>query len=95
MTNKNYIAIINIVARDATKKNRTAEGSDNLSLFKLKAKIIEKGMNVEKLAEAIGIDRSGLYRRLNNFEKFTIGEANRIKEVLELTNEEATDIFFS
>lgn len=66
-----------------------------MNLFKLKAKIIEKGMNVEKLAEAIGIDRSGLYRRLNHFEKFTIGEANRIKEVLELTNEEATDIFFS
>lgn len=66
-----------------------------MNIFKLKGKITEKGMNVEKLAEAIGIDRSGLYRRLNNFEKFTIGEVKHIKEVLELTNEEATEIFFS
>lgn len=66
-----------------------------MNLLRLKAKIIEKGMNVERLAKSIGIDRSSLYRKLNNFEKFTIGEAIQIKEILELTNEEATAIFFS
>lgn len=64
-----------------------------MKLNKLKAKIVERGMNVETLAEKIGVDRSSLYRKLNNFEKITIGEANRIKAVLELTNEEASSIF--
>lgn len=65
-----------------------------MNLCRLKGKIVEKGMNVEGLARAIGIDRSSLYRKLNNFEKFTIGEANQIKEILGLTNEEASSIFF-
>ena len=43
-----------------------------MKLNKLKAKIIEKGMNVEGLADAIGMERSTLYRKLNKFEKITI-----------------------
>ena len=64
-----------------------------MDLNKLKGKIVEKGWNVEKLAELIGVDRSSMYRKLNNFEKITIGEAKHIKDVLGLTNEEATSIF--
>ena len=64
-----------------------------MKLNKLKAKIIERGMNVEALADKIGIDRSTLYRKLNNFEKITIGEAVKIKEALEMTEAEASDIF--
>jgi plasmid maintenance system antidote protein VapI len=59
----------------------------------LKGKIVEKGWNVEKLAEQIGVDRSSMYRKLNNFEKITIGEAKQIKDVLGLSTEEATSIF--
>lgn len=66
-----------------------------MKMNKLKAKIVEKGMNVEALADAIGIDRSSLYRKLNNFEKITIGEALRMKEALEMTDAEASDIFLS
>ena len=66
-----------------------------MKLNKLKAKIIEKGMNVEALADAIGVERSTLYRKLNKFEKITIGEAVKIKEALEMTEAEATDIFLS
>lgn len=64
-----------------------------MELNKLKGKITEKGLNVENLAELIGVDRSSLYRKLNNFEKIKIGEARKIKKVLELTDEEATSIF--
>jgi len=60
---------------------------------KLKAKIIEQGMNVEKLAELVEVDRSSMYRKLNNFEKITIGEAKKIKAALGLSDEEANDIF--
>ena len=61
---------------------------------KLKAKIIERGLNVEKFASLIGMTRSSLYRRLNESANMTIGEAIRIKDVLELTDEEASVIFF-
>lgn len=66
-----------------------------MKIYKLKAKIVEKGMNVEALADAIGIDRSSLYRKLNNFEKITIGEAMRMKDALGMTDAEASDIFLS
>ena len=66
-----------------------------MDVNKLKGKIVEKGMNVETVAERIGVDRSSLYRKLNNFEKITIGEANRLKDVLALSDEEANVIFFA
>jgi plasmid maintenance system antidote protein VapI len=66
-----------------------------MKLNKLKAKIIERGLNVEGLADKIGMERSTLYRKLNNFEKITIGEALKMKEALELTDAEASDIFLA
>lgn len=66
-----------------------------MNVNKLKGKIAEKGLSVEKLAQQIGVDRSSLYRKLNNAEKITIGEATRMKEVLEMTPEEATLIFLA
>ena len=62
---------------------------------KLKGKIVANGINVETLAFAIGIDRSSLYRKLNNFEKITIGEAKAIKETLNMTDSEACEIFLT
>lgn len=64
-----------------------------MDIKKLKGKITEKGMNVETLASLIGVDRSSLYRKLNEFEKIKIGEARKMKEVLGLSDEEATSIF--
>ena len=46
------------------------------------------------LAEATGMDRSTLSRKMKNAEAFTIGEANRIVTILKLTKEEAVAIFF-
>ena len=71
------------------------KGGEKMNIAKLKGKAVEKGMTPEKLAECIGINRATLYRKLNNSEKITIGEAQKIKEVLELTNEEATEIFLT
>jgi predicted transcriptional regulator len=71
------------------------KGEKHMNLNKLKAKIVEKGMNVETLAENIGVDRSSMYRKLNNFDKISIGEAKRIKAALDLTNEEASVIFLA
>ena len=66
-----------------------------MNVNKLKGKIVEKGLNIEGLAKLIGTDRSTLYRKLNASDKITIGDAIKIKNVLELTEVEATDIFFN
>lgn len=60
----------------------------------LKGEIVGRGMNVETLAQMLGIDRATMYRKLNNFEKITIGEAQKIKESLGLSDERANEIFF-
>lgn len=65
-----------------------------MNIPKLKGKMVEKGINVETLAKKLKMDRSTLYRKLDAAERFTIGDAQKIKTELELTTEEATSIFF-
>ena len=62
---------------------------------KLKAKLVERGINVETLADLIGVERSTLYRKLNNSEKITLGEAKRIKDALDMTTQESNEIFLA
>lgn len=66
-----------------------------MKVNKLKGKIVERGMNIESLAKMIGVDRATLYRKLNDAEKITIGEAAKIKEVLEISDSDAYDIFLA
>lgn len=66
-----------------------------MNINKLKGRIVEKGLDVPAVAKMIGIDRSSMYRKLNNAEKITIGEARKIKTALELSNEDACDIFLN
>lgn len=66
-----------------------------MNVNKLKGMLVAKGMNVETLAEMIGAERSSLYRKLSNFEKITIGEALKIKDALNMSDEEATEIFLT
>lgn len=66
-----------------------------MNVHKLRAKIIEEEMNVEELAEIIGISTPTLYRKLRAPLKMTIAEAIKIKDVLGLTDEEALDIFLA
>ena len=66
-----------------------------MNMHKLRAKIIEQEMNVEKLAKIIGVSPTTLYRKLRAPLKMTIGDAIKIKDVLGLTDEEALDIFLA
>jgi DNA-binding Xre family transcriptional regulator len=67
-----------------------------VNINKLRGKIVEQGVTIEKLAQEIGIDRSTLYRKMNGQgETFTIREANLICKTLNLNGQEATAIFFS
>lgn len=62
-------------------------------VMRLKGKMAERGIRQEDLAKAVGIDRSTLNRRLKTGEDFTIGETNKIVAFLQLTAEEALNIF--
>lgn len=67
-----------------------------VNINKLKGKMVECGMNVEKLSDKIGVDKSTLYRKLStNGENFTIKEANLIAKELNLTYSEVNSIFFA
>lgn len=66
-----------------------------MNIPKLRGKMVEMGFSVESLAAEMGIDKSTLYRKLDNGEKFTVGEAQKIKNALDLTNDEANAIFFA
>ena len=66
-----------------------------MNVNKLKGMLVEQGMNVETLAERIGSERSSLYRKLNNAEKITIGEAVRIKGALKMSDADAIEIFLT
>ena len=62
---------------------------------KLLGKIREKALTQKDVAERIGIDESTFYRKLKkDGQTFTIEEAYKISEVLDLTNQESIDIFF-
>lgn len=65
-----------------------------MNVAMLKKKINENGFNVESIADKIGIDRSTLYRKLNGEVRMTICEANKMKQLLNMTSEEARSIFF-
>lgn len=66
-----------------------------MNVNKLKGKIVENEMNITTLAKRMGIDRATLYRKINrDGETFTIKEVNLIVKILNLTTEEAMEIFF-
>lgn len=60
----------------------------------LTEKVLEKGMEFSKIAKLLGIDKMTLYRKLANYEPITIREAEILKDLLDLTNLEALEIFF-
>lgn len=62
---------------------------------KLKSRIKEKGFSISTIAILIGVHNSLLHKKIHGSEPMTIYEAKCIKEILNLSNEEALDIFFS
>lgn len=59
----------------------------------LKGKIYEKGLNVVKLADLMGMPRSKLSLRISGKIKFKLDECIKIKEILKLSPEEFENIF--
>lgn len=67
-----------------------------VNVNKLRGKIVECELTIEKLADKINIDKTTIYRKLNgNGKNFTIEEADLIAEALNLDCAEVQAIFFS
>lgn len=63
---------------------------------KLRGKMVEKNITIENLAKRLGMNRSTLYRKLNNdADALLVKEANAIVTELGLSADEAMAIFFS
>lgn len=61
----------------------------------LRSKIAERRTNVSEIAADMGVDKATLYRRIADSGSFTIGEVEKITEILKLSHDEAISIFFS
>ena len=67
-----------------------------VNIRKLRAAMVERDFTVSSLSDAMKIDKSTLYRRFaNNGQDITMSEANAIKDILNLSVQEAHDIFFA
>lgn len=61
----------------------------------LKSKMVERGVNSEKLAEALGVNLQTYYRRLkNDGANLRISDVQTITETLRLNTDEFNAIFF-
>lgn len=66
-----------------------------VNINKLRGKIVERGMTIASVADAMGIHKSTFYRKLSGDCPITIMDADRLTEILQLNAEEAGAIFFS
>ena len=67
-----------------------------VNINKLKGKVVENGVTLERLAAEIDMDRATMYRKIKaGGENFSIKEADLIVKSLRLNKEEAVNIFFS
>lgn len=67
-----------------------------VKIERLKGKMKEKGVSVKEAAEAVGVDQSTFYRKLERQgENFTIIQAQRLVNFLGLSAEDACEIFLN
>ena len=64
------------------------------NIHKLRTKMFEKKINICAMAHELGIHRDTMSRYLKNPETMTVGILWKISDVLGLTAEDITDLFF-
>ena len=61
----------------------------------LRAEIARKGFTLPKIAEAIGIGKKAMYEKLSGKTEFKRSEMKALKDVLDISDEKVTEIFFA
>ena len=62
---------------------------------KLRGKITERGMTVGEFCEKACFNRATFDRKIYGKSQFTLGEVQRINQLLKLSDEEVRNIFFA
>ena len=65
-----------------------------LIYYTLKSRIRKKKLNYKEISKKINISESGLNKKINGKNYFTQSEIYKIKELLELSDNELIKIFF-
>lgn len=60
---------------------------------RLQTAIVKNGVALKDVSDLLGLTKVHTYRKLHDIKQLTIGEAILLKEFLELTNREASEIF--
>lgn len=71
------------------------KGGDGLNLEKLQQAISASGITYTFIADALGISRQQLSKKINGEVEFKVSEANKLCTILRLDRSEKEDIFFS
>ncbi len=67
-----------------------------VNIKKLRGKMVECGINMEQMAKEIGVDKSTMYRKMNQEgDNISIKEASIMAKKLDLSYAEVNSIFFS
>lgn len=71
-------------------------GNKMVNIKKLRGKMVECGINMEQMAKEIGVDKSTMYRKMNQEgDNISIKEASIMAKKLDLSYAEVNSIFFS
>lgn len=62
---------------------------------RLKGAIYRAGYTIETFSKEVGIHPLTFSRKMRGLRQFTVGEIRRIRDILNLTDEELLDIFFN
>ena len=65
-----------------------------MNVNKLKANLVDNGLNVEAFARKLGLNPQTVYNKMNN-DGFKMTEARKIGEILNLSSTELCEIFFA
>lgn len=67
-----------------------------VNVARLRGKIVERGLTQEKVAAQLSMDRSTFSRKMKSKAlDFSIGEMHQIASVLQLSRDEASQIFLA
>lgn len=83
---------INIVKQDMT---LSKGGLKMTNYAKLKGLMVERGLEVNKLAIELGISRQATSDKINGKSKISLTDAQVISKALKMTSEERDAIFFA
>ena len=74
-------------------ETQTKIGVIALDANRLQVEIMKNGFTLGDISDFLGLTKVLTHRKLTDIKTLTIGEAIRLKELLELTDREASEIF--